>query len=272
MTTGATAFSFPALRQLQRYLGETDALVELTELAARSFIAAANQSGNVGDFVDNEAKNHGIRVNLGEVACLTRHLARNYIVTVYHAAETFFRDFRREHIALYQKTWSGDGNDIDPLTVVLKNIAVSEAEAESKIGSDLVSRFQYYRIVRNWVAHTKESDDTKPAEKFSEISIYSPINSSLFSSVAAPNPPSKLCFDDFIFFSRLTKLIAERICDVSKPPIEFWTQRWPINDFKRLATKPERMRAAVAASLRTKYGMDTGTAKWISDEICGSLA
>lgn len=268
MTIDGAAFSFPALRQLRRYLGETDALVELTELSARSFIASADLSGDVSTFVEAEAKKHGIRVNLGEVACLSRHLARNYIVTVYHAAETFFREFRREHTALYQKQWSGDGQEVDPLTLALKNIAGSEAE----IGADLISRFQYYRIVRNWVAHSRESDDSKPADKFAEIERYSPANDALFSSVAAPNPPARLSFDDFIFFSRLTKLIAERICGISKPPIEFWSQHWPIGAFKRLITKPERMRAAVAASLRTKYGMDTETAKWISDEICGSLA
>ena len=62
------AFSFPSMRRLFRYLGETDALVELTELAARAFVESANLSGDVGAFVAAQSNKHGIRVNLSEFA------------------------------------------------------------------------------------------------------------------------------------------------------------------------------------------------------------
>ena len=35
------------MRRLYKYLGKTDALVELTELAARSFVALAKESENI---------------------------------------------------------------------------------------------------------------------------------------------------------------------------------------------------------------------------------
>ena len=44
------SFSFPSYRNLCRYLGETDALVELTELACRSFQDAAKRSADAPAF------------------------------------------------------------------------------------------------------------------------------------------------------------------------------------------------------------------------------
>jgi len=68
------SFSFPSYRRLCRCLGETDALVELTELAARSFLATAKQSKGIATFVSTASSEHGIRVNLSEVDCFSSHL------------------------------------------------------------------------------------------------------------------------------------------------------------------------------------------------------
>jgi hypothetical protein len=267
-----TTFSFPSKRRLYRYLGETDALVELTELATRSFMSSAKQSGDVSEFVRAQSQQHGVRVNLAELDLVSRHLGRSYIVSVYQSAERFLHEFRKEHRALYAKDWTGDGDDVDPLTVALRNVDTSEAEAEKRIGSDLISRFQYYRIARNWVVHTKESDVSKPQARFAEIVPYSVEHQDKFGSLKAPNPPSEVGFDDFIFFSRLTKLIAEKLCRIAEPPLDHWVRKFPLGRFKRLEKNPSRMRNAVTGRLRTEYGMDTATAQWIADELCGSLA
>jgi hypothetical protein len=260
------------MRRLYRYLGETDAMVELTELATRSFTASAKQSGDVGAFVAGQSQQHGIRVNLKELDLLSRHLGRSYIVTVYQSAERFFHEFRKEHRALYRNNWIGDGDDVDPLTVTLGNVAASASDAEKQVGTDLISRYQYYRIVRNWVVHTKESDVSKPQAKFAEIVPYSPEHRERFGSLNAPNPPVDVCFDDFIFFSRLTKLVAEKLCRIAEPPLDHWVRNFALGRFKRLEKNPSRMRNAVTGRLRTEYGMDTTTAQWIADELCGSLA
>jgi len=267
-----TTFSFPSMRRLFRYLGETDALVELTELSARSFIAWAWQSGNVAAFIEDQSRQHGVCVNLGEVDILHDHLSRSYIVTVYQSAERFLHEFRKEHRALYGKEWVGDADDTDPLTVSLRNVAATETEAERRVGADLVSRFQYYRLVRNWAVHTKASDITKPQAAFEKIAPYSSEHLDKFGAVKAPHRPSELCFDDFVLFSRLTKEIAERLCRIAEPPTDHWLRSFPVRRFKRLEKNPVRMKNAVGGRLRTEYGMDAATAIWIADEICGSLA
>jgi hypothetical protein len=264
------SFSFPSCRNLCRYLGETDALVELTELACRSFQDAARRSLDASAFIDSESERFGIRVNLSEAELLSRHLARNYIVTVYQSAECFLHDFRKEHRALYRKDWIGDAEDADPLTVTLKNL--SAASPEVAIGQDLITRFQYYRIVRNWVVHMKESDASKPLAKFAEIVPYLPERQQLKNRLPTTNRPDELTFDDFICFSRVTKLIAERLCSLEKPSGSHWLTQFPIARFKRFMTKPERMQNSIAGYLRTEFGMDARDAGWIAEELCGSLA
>jgi hypothetical protein len=267
------AFSFPTMRRLFRYLGETDALVELTELAARAFVESANVSGDASAFIAAQSNKHGIRVNLSEFAHLSRHLGRSSIVTVYQSAERFLHEFRKEHSTLYSsRPWTGDADDVDPMTVTLRNVATSSLEAETRVGTDLLSRFQYYRVVRNWVVHTKESDDSKPQAMFEKLVPYSAVHEAQLDSVKAPNPPGHLGFDDFILFSRVTKLIAERLCEIATPPLEHWEHAFTLARFKHLSTNSTRMRNAVMGRLRTEYGMDTPTAQWIADELCGSLA
>lgn len=264
------SFSFPSYRNLYRYLGETDALVELTELACRSFQDAARRSPDASAFIASESERFGIWVNLSEAELLSRHLARNYIVTVYQSAECFLHDFRKEHRALYRKDWIGDAEDADPLTVTLKNL--SAANPEVAIGQDLITRFQYYRIVRNWVVHTKESDPSKPLAKFGEIVPYVSERQGLKSPLPPTNPPDALTFDDFICFSRVTKLIAAKICSMETPPANHWLAAIPMTGFKRFLNNPERMRNSIAGHLCTEFGMDTQNARWIAQELYDSLA
>jgi hypothetical protein len=263
-------FSFPSYRNLCRYLGETDALVELTELACRSFQDAAKGSADASAFITAESERFGIRVNLSEVELLSRHLARSYIVTVYQSAERFLHEFRREHRALYRKDWVGDADDLDPLTVTLKNLSVAHPEAV--IGLDILTRFQYYRIIRNWVVHTKDSDPSKPLAKFGEIVLYSAERQQLKSPLPATNRPDDLTFDDFICFSRVTKLIAEKLCSLETPSESHWLAEFPMARFKRFMTKPERLQNSIAGYLRTEFGMDAKSARWIAEKLYGSLA
>ena len=259
------SFSFPSYRNLCRYLGETDALVEMTELACRSFQEMARSSNDVSAFIAQQSERFGVRVNLSEVDLLSRHLSRGYIVTVYQSAERFLNEFRKEHRALYGKDWIGDTDDIDPLSLTLKNLSWQSPSVA--IGEDLISRFQYYRIVRNWVVHTKDSGQSKPLAKFDQIVSYSAERVALKHPLPPVNPPEELNFDDFICFSRITKLIAEKICSMEKPPDDHWYSVIPMARFRRFTTKPERMKNSIAGYLSTEFGIDSENSRWIAQEL-----
>ena len=153
--------------------------------------------------------------------------------------------------------------------MALSNVGASRDEAEVSIGSDLISRFQYYRIVRNWVVHVSELDVSRPEDKFKEIEPYSDVHAQTFDSVKGPNRPTELCFDDFILFSRLTKLIAEKLSRLAEPKPDHWIHCFPLAEFRHLENNPKRLRNAVVGRLRTDYGMDFLTARWVADELLG---
>lgn len=267
MSEKAETFSFPCFRRLYRYLGETDAMVELTELASRSFLTAARGSGDIPMFLKQETAKHGIHVNLAEVESLSRHLTRTYIVLVASAVERFLKELREEHSALYRKAWIGDANKKDRLIVVFENLAGSESNVLKRIGSDVVSRFQYYRHLRNWIIHDQESNLSEPQENFESLVPLTEANSELYKLLKSPNPPAELVFDDFILFSRLTKRVAEALCTMARPPDDHWKDFLDLRPFKKLEKDPERMKNAISGKIRTDYGMEAPTANWIAENI-----
>lgn len=266
------SFCFPAARSLYKHLGEADALIEVTELACRFYAHAAHESGDVVGFVASTSAEFGVCVNMAELKTLKAHLAQSYIVAVYESAERFLREFRREHILLYGKDWTGDSESKDRLTLCLENIGMTLDQAEKAVGLDLVSRFQYYRLVRNWIIHEKHVGPTKLAELHGSLLTYSEATAKALSSLNAPNLPKSLTFDDFVLFSRLTKLVADRLCRLVAPTEDHWLTSFDLKPFKSLSKKPDRMRNAVAGRLQTQYGLQKQDAQWISQNLCDSLA
>ena len=271
MNDAQVTFSFPCYRRLCKYLGESDAAVELTELFARSFCAEAQASGDEEGFISKASQKFGVRVNLSKADRFLNLLHRNYIVSVYAAAELFLHDFRREHIRLFQKDWIGDANNVDKLTLTLKNVALTQGDGEQIVGKDLISIFNYYKLVRNSTVHVADCDKQKTEIAFKQIAEYSVENKLKYSSVIAPNEPSKLNFDDFVLFSRITKGIAEGLCRMSQPQIEHWhsVMTADLARIKCLNYKRERMLNFISGKLRTEWGFDIPSAKGIAVEVLG---
>lgn len=265
-------FSFPSSRRLARYLGESDAILEIDELACRFFLDSARQSGDAKDFVSKCSEKFGVCVNLSEFDAWRAHLAQRHIVAVYESAERFFKEFRREHSELHRREWKGDADGKSRVALALENIGPSEEQAERTVGLDLISRFEYYRLVRNWIVHGRTRPPEKETDALQNLSEYSDANVAAFERLAAPNRPESLNFDDFILFSRVTKLVAERLSALGRPTEESWVSTFDMKPFKALLTKPERLKNAVAGKLRTDFGMNLEAAEWISSNICDSLA
>ncbi len=265
-------FSFPSSRRLERYLGESDSILELDELACRFFIHAADHSGNPRGFVAECSNKFGVCVNLAEFSAWRVHLAQRHIVAVYESAERFFKEFRREHSELHRREWTGDKDGKNRIDLALENVGPTKERAEQIVGLDLISRFEYYRLVRNWIVHDRTRKPEKEVSALEELAEYSETNAAALGKLAAPNPPESLTFDDFILFSRVTKLIAEKLSALGKPSEDSWIATFDIKPFKALLKDQERMRNAIAGKLRTDFGMESEAAEWISQNICDSLA
>ena len=265
-------FSFPSSRRLERYLGESDAILEIDELACRFFIDAAGLSGNAKAFVAECSKKFGVCVNLEEFDAWRAHLAQRHIVAVYESAERFFKEFRGEHSELHRRDWTERKDGMSLIDHALENAGQSKAEAEEIVGADLIRRFEYYRLVRNWIVHDKTRKPEKEEDARRHLPQYSDANAVALGRLAAPNSPESLRFDDFILFSRVTKLLAERLNVLGKPTEASWISAFDMKPFKALLKNPERLKNAVAGKLRTEFGMHSEAADWISTNLCDSLA
>lgn len=269
MTSSSNTFSLPCYRRLQKEMGELDAMVEMTELAARYFVAAAANKTSVKDFVAAASKSHGVCVNVSELASFQTHLYRHHIVVVYESADRFFTNLRREHLDLLSRENSGDAKGIDKLSLALKNMKQSTHEMQRFVGKDLISLFLYYRAVRNWVLHEDQCVVETVEAEFENLIPWSPENEKEYKKLTAPNSPEKLCFDDFVLFSRIAKTIGERFSQASIPQGDEWSSvldgHSPI--FKKLAGNTTRIRKKISVNLKTVFGLDTTTADQIAFEI-----
>lgn len=265
-------FSFPSSRRLARYLGESDAILEIDELASRFFVDAAQQSENPKEFVADCSVKFGVCVNLAEFDAWRAHLAQRHIVAVYESAERFLNEFRREHSALHRQEWTEKKDGMTLIDHVLANVGPTKEQAGQTVGLDLIARFEYYRLVRNWIVHDRTRTPEKETEALRTLPEYADANAAALGRLAAPNPPASLRFDDFILFSRVTKLVAERLSVLGKPTEESWVSTFDMKPFKALLKNPERLKNAVAGKLRTDFGMNSEAADWISTNICDSLA
>jgi hypothetical protein len=186
-------FSFPSSRQLARYLGESDAILEIDELACRFFVHAAEQSGNAGGFVADCSREFGVCVNLSAFETWRSHLAQRHIVTVYESAERFLKEFRKEHSELHRREWTGDEDGKNRIDLALENVGPTKKQAEEYVGLDLISRFEYYRLVRNWVVHDRKRLPEKETSVLQKLPDYSEENGGL-ALLSAPHSPESCGF------------------------------------------------------------------------------
>lgn len=265
-------FSFPSSRRLARYLGESDAVLEIDELACRFFMGAAGLSGDAKAFVAECSKKHGVTVNLAEFDAWQAHLAQRRIVAVYESAERFLNEFRKEHSALHGQVWSERKDGVTLIDHVLANVGQTTEQARKVVGMDLISRFEYYRLVRNWITHDRARSPAKERAGLAALPEYSDANIADLGRLSAPNPPDSLNFDDFLLFSRVTKLVAARLNILGSPSEDSWLSIFDMKPFKPLTKNPERLKNAVAGRLRTEYGLTSEAAERISKNLCDTLA
>lgn len=262
-----STFSLPCVRRLYQYLGEYDALVELTELATRSFVHDAHESGDVFQYVTGRSDQHNVRVNVNRFEGFSAHLAGSYLVTVAMAAERFLQEYRREHFALFGRDWVGDAEGATRLDVTLRNVAASEQQARVAVGEDLISRFNYYRLVRNEICHAKDENKIDlRMQAFANCRQLSEDNLAM-GSLVAPNPIEALTFDDFVLFTRVVKKIADKLNALALPTYDLLKKQFPLEAYRKRIVKSERLRNAICGRLRTEFGLDSDSAAEIRDEI-----
>jgi hypothetical protein len=247
-------FRFKCLSKLYQDLGRYDAMVEFNEVAIRSFLHNACSSGSFNSFLAQQAQTVGIRVDAIDLVSFRSRISQSYLVSVYQSVAVFLDEFRKEHIELYGKSWDTGESSGDLLTKTLQQIG-KISDIKSALGDHNLEIFAYYRKVRNRYAHSGKSD-TNPEKDFKALEPYLVSIASDFPGLHAPNSFNDLSFDAFLLFTRVVKVIAERLvlfCKPSDEEVVQYYERHRIID--QLKGSLNRKRNALITDMENRFGI-----------------
>lgn len=238
---GNVDLDLPSRRRLKKRLGDYDTLAEYTFCAIRDFEANWNEQCSFEEYVSAKAKLRD--VNLRGGIMLPNHesaLIKSFLVNSHAMLEDFIDQFRYDIRNLINKNFRLDDNEglskADKLIKGLHKIGIFPIFPEW-----LIPVLNYYRLVRNSVAHNEKEKD-KCLQTYKEIdksNLYSDYE--LFKGLA-PNHPEALDLNDFYFYSACIKHFANFLTMSLKGKV-IWEQLGSIHEnfdvkkFKK-GTKP----------------------------------
>jgi hypothetical protein len=278
LPTNKMSFAFRCYRNLKSNLGALDAIVECNELAVREFVAYAKDSKDPGAFISQLSTRHAIRVNHVDLEHFRVRAAQLYILSVYQQTEDFLERFRDEHPG--SDTWKYiEGDSL--LVSILKNVGGGFNSNRAFVERFRLEVFDYYRISRNRFMHT-EVNDKRLENQLTTVAAFSAEIQSIYGIRNAPNSFDRLSFDDFLLFSRVTKDIAYKLCQLGRPNdqelakmiMELDRKREPgvnLRGAKRRANNPTRLRNSLSGLVCSLYGLGPDESNSVVDVLLARI-
>ena len=263
-----SSFNLPANRHLWKTLGAYDALVEFIECSCRVFLNKYKISGdNFKVFLTKESEEVGIYLrdlSLANYRCITN---KSYLIYPYACFDKFIFEFIKDvrkiidvHFQLKQKD---DATNFERLLDALKELDIKPNISKAK--KDL---FDYYRLVRNSIAHKGDADLKNAFKKINKIEI-----KEIYPTLSEPQLEENIGFDDFILCTANIKNIAD-ILTVSLETYVKWNEIGLLNKelfpkYNTVRFNLKRSKIYIQNCIRSEYGVYLEDA--IYDKMMGSL-
>jgi hypothetical protein len=251
-----TKFSYFSYRRLKKTLGEFDAVVECNEIAIKEFLEKIKEDKSE-TYMHQLSIKHGVKVDNLDFVKFDTRIRQYYILSVFQQAEQYFKNFKEEYMMYFEEIeWKPRLKEETLLGNIIRNLDVD-------IPTDLKDIYEYYRIVRNYMAHTDR--DTQELEKRygiiqkNENSILKKLNIN-----KSPNYLNTINFDDFFILTNIVKHIAFILTTKSKPTndriAEILLKKSEENNstikrgFKRLLKNNDRLERSIKNFVVTNFG------------------
>lgn len=252
---GEQTFTLPCFRALVKALGEFDSLVEYLELANRMLVASFDESKeSFCDYLKRLSRIHRINLNDITLQNYKSSLVQGYFVYCDAAFDNFLGGYDKEVRLLTGCEY--DLNKFDGCHFEKTVDALKKNSILLQIDGDKKDLYLYYHLLRNDLAHHLDIECTERYTDIKQKKI-----KSLFPKLHAPNPKSKLCFDDFILCTAIIKDIAFEMTANLLSYID-WAARavenkgmWFKNYNRYIGEGTERIKHLVYNSLLTRYGI-----------------
>lgn len=261
-----TKFSYKSYRILKKRLGEFDAVVECNEIAIKEFVERAKVAPNgINRYIQELSIKHNVNVDYVDFDKFSSRIRQYYIASVSQQFEQFLFDFKKEFQLYFgdELTWKVRIDNETVLENSLKNVFNGKMLKPSTISNDLTLCYEYYRLIRNFMAHT-DRDKKRIEQIHSKIHKNKNVFINELELQSLPNKIYEIDFSDFILFTNIVKHLAFNLSVSAKPNNERITEiLFNVVDnesgtffqgIKKLKNDDVRYSKAIKNHLRTNFG------------------
>lgn len=210
----------PSSKRLYKRLGEYDTLAEYTMCALLDFEKYCDKTLPFSEYVTIKAKEHQINLRGGVMlGNYKTALCKSFIVNSHAILSDFIRHYRDDIRNLIKSDFKlSDDDKISELNRLL--ISLADIEIKPQFPSWLIPVMEYYRMVRNSVAHN-ERDEVACHKAYNNIDRNVLDNSYWVFKGKAPNEANAITMDDFYFYSACIKHVANYLVMALKGRIDW---------------------------------------------------
>jgi hypothetical protein len=202
-------FSTAAFRSFKKFIGELTAVAAGTYVGLQEVSASINGLG-LADPWEAVAKKHGVKLCGLKTEYVLRSTIRLNLVSLYSGIDLFFSDTRSQFHVLHGKVWVQHDGDT-PFMALARNTASSKKLHESRLGLERIISLDYYRLVRNFIAHPSDAAESAAKQFYLENRELLISTAIAYGMKSVPRPLDDLSFHDIKYLARLSLDLAAAV-------------------------------------------------------------
>lgn len=266
-----TKLTYKSFRSLKKRLGEFDAVVECNEIAIREFTKQVQESGDIKKYIQELSLKHRVRVDEVDFLKFASRIRQFYVLSVSQQGDQFLTEFEKEYKEYYpEKTWQKN-TEKTVLYNVLMNVFGSEALAFHHLSEAVFQGFEYYRLIRNLVAHSENYKVSKITNQYNLTIGFQADLQEKYHLNGGLNAYTDINYDDFLMITNIVKNIGYCLCKHSTPSnqrvaeilVKLQNENGDIiiKGLSKLKNNEIRFENAVLSLLHTSFGRFSSTDK-----------
>ncbi|GLX15078.1 hypothetical protein Pstr01_33170 [Pseudomonas straminea] len=255
----------PSVRNFKLFIGE------LTSQAAAVHVSLF-ESQKLEHADDNywtqKAAEAGIKLEGIASKKILNSQSRLSIVSIYSGFDLFLEEIESE-CKFFGFEWVKP-EKVSPLEVLEKNFTkLPDNKTHFRYETDSIN---YFRILRNSIAHPSEENKVKAVEFFKSKKESIDFIRARYQMVSAPNEPNSVSFHDIKFWCQFLLDYTEKIASLLEPAQDMVYSKVPFEQWRKYGEDHEKLKRSARNYIRSQYCYSLDKAAEIVDKFYGPLA